>query len=58
MAIMISKTGEVQPDLWLDVRNYFVLLIKDTLDRYNAEYKDSSTFEEEKEVILQYLVFF
>ena len=44
--------------MWIDVRNYFVIFIKDTLDRFQAEFKDSKTFEEEKEVILQYLVFF
>lgn len=32
--------------------------MKETLDRFNIQYKDSKSFEEEKEVILQYLVFF
>ena len=33
-------------------------MIKDLLDCFNQKYPDSKTFEEEKEVILQYFVFF
>lgn len=33
-------------------------MIKDILDQYQMQYPDSKTFEEEKEVILQYFVFF
>ena len=42
----------------MDVRNFFIIAIKDVLDGSNLRYKDSKTFEEEKEVILQYFVFF
>lgn len=43
---------------WVDIRNYFIIAIKDVLDSFNSKYNDSKTFEEEKEVILQYFVFF
>jgi putative Ca2+/H+ antiporter (TMEM165/GDT1 family) len=46
------------PGNWVEVRNFLITSIKDLLDDYNAKYKDSKTFEEEKEVILQYFVFF
>ena len=49
--------GQVSGD-WVDVRNFFIIAIKDVLDGFNLRYKDSKTFEEEKEVILQYFVFF
>lgn len=32
--------------------------VREVLERYQAEYRDSTTFEEEEEIILQYLVFF
>lgn len=33
-------------------------MIRETLDLYFEKYKDSKTFEDEKEVILQYMVYF
>jgi len=53
----IAGNGQVQGN-WVEIRNLFIMLIKDLLDSYNSQYKDSKTFEEEKEVILQYFVFF
>ena len=53
----IATNGQIAGN-WVDVRNYFILMIKDLLDGYNGQYPDSKTFEEEKEVILQYFVFF
>lgn len=58
LAQHVAKTGDIQPDLWVEYRNFLAILIKETLDRFQQQYKDSSTFEEEKEVILQYIVFF
>ena len=34
------------------------MVIKEVLDQYHDKFKDSKTFEEEKEVILQYFIFF
>ena len=53
----IAGNGQVQGN-WIDIRNYIIIMIKDLLDNYNSQYHDSKTFEEEKEVILQYFVFF
>lgn len=54
----MAKSGEIQADLWVEYRNFLTVVIKETLDRFQQQYKDSNTFEEEKEVILQYMVFF
>ena len=43
----IAGNGQVQGN-WLDIRNYFIMMIKDLLDNYNSQYHDSKTFEEEK----------
>ena len=40
----ISANGQVNGD-WLDVRNFFIISIKDVLDGFNQKYKDSKTFE-------------
>jgi ribosomal protein S17E len=40
------------------VRNFIIVTIRELLDGYNQKFPDSKTFEEEKEVILQYFVFF
>ena len=53
----IGGNGQVSGE-WVDIRNYFIIAIKDVLDSFNSKYNDSKTFEEEKEVILQYFVFF
>lgn len=53
----IAATGQVGGD-WSDVRNFFIVSIREVLDGFNLQYADSKTFEEEKEVILQYFVFF
>ena len=53
----IAGNGQVQGN-WVEIRNLFIMLIKDLLDSYHSQYKDSKTFDEEKEVILQYFVFF
>jgi len=53
----VAANGLINSE-WIDVRNYFIITIKELLDNYNQLYKDSKTFEEEKEVILQYFIFF
>jgi hypothetical protein len=53
----IAATGNITSE-WIDIRNYLIIMIKDILDQYQMQYPDSKTFEEEKEVILQYFVFF
>ena len=53
----IAGNGQVQGN-WVEIRSLFIMMIKDLLDSYNSQYKDSKTFDEEKEVILQYFVFF
>jgi hypothetical protein len=53
----IALTGQVGGD-WVDVRNFFIISIKEVLDSFNLQYQDTKTFDEEKEVILQYFVFF
>ena len=32
--------------------------VKEVLDGFNGQFPDSKTFEEEKEIILQYIAFF
>lgn len=54
----MARNGHVNNEYWIDVRNYFIVYIKDLLDRYYTNYPDSKSFEDEKEVILQYLAFF
>ena len=49
----IATNGQIAGN-WVDVRNYFILMIKDLLDSYNSQYPDSKTFEEEKEVFLRH----
>lgn len=44
--------------MWTEIRNYITVVVRETLDRFNDKYRDSKTFEDEKEVILQYLVYF
>ena len=53
----VARTGQVPGD-WPEVRSYFMVMIRELLDNYHLEFRDSKTFEEEKEVILQYFVFF
>ena len=53
----VAATGQMQAD-WHLARGYFIVALKELLDNYNQEYRDSKTFEEEKDVILQYFVFF
>lgn len=53
----IASNGIINSD-WIDLRNYFIVMIRELLDQYQSQYPDSKTFEEEKEVILQYFVFF
>lgn len=43
----IAGNGQIQGN-WNDIRNYFIMMIKDLLDNYNSQYHDSKTFEEEK----------
>lgn len=31
----IANTGEVDNDLWTEIRNYITVVIRETLDRYN-----------------------
>lgn len=42
----IANTGDVDQDLWTEIRNYITVAIRETLDRYNEKYKDSKTFED------------
>lgn len=42
----IASTGDVDQDLWTEIRNYITVAIRETLDRYNEKYKDSKTFED------------
>ena len=39
----IAGNGQVNGD-WVDIRNYFIIAIKDVLDTFNAKYNDSKTF--------------
>ena len=42
----IANTGDVDHDLWTEIRNYITVVIRETLDRFNDKYKDSKTFED------------
>lgn len=42
----IASTGDVDHDLWTEIRNYITVVIRETLDRFNDKYKDSKTFED------------
>ena len=53
----VASTGQVQSD-WHLTRGYFIVALRELLEGYDRECRDSKTFEEEKEVILQYFVFF
>ncbi len=53
----VALTGQVGSE-WSDVRNFFIMSVKEVLDGFNLQYPDSKTFEEEKEIILQYIAFF
>lgn len=48
LALHVAKTGEIQGDIWVEYRNFLAILIKETLDKFQLQYKDSNTFEEEK----------
>jgi hypothetical protein len=41
----IASTGQVGGD-WSDVRNFFIVSIREVLDTFNAQYSDSKTFDE------------
>lgn len=43
----IAANGQI-PGEWVDIRNYFIIMIRDLLENYNMKYNDSKTFEEEK----------
>jgi hypothetical protein len=53
----VAVTGQVGSE-WTDVRNFFIMSVKEVLDGFSLQYPDSKTFEEEKEIILQYIAFF
>lgn len=48
MLVHVAKNGEVSHEIWVEFRNYLAIAIKETLDRFYAQYKDSQTFDEEK----------
>jgi hypothetical protein len=54
----LAANGECSQYDWEPLRNFLIDLVRETLEKFQVKYKDSNTFEEEQEIILQYLVFF
>lgn len=54
----LAVNGDCSAYDWEQLRNFLVDLVRETLQKFNDRYRDSATFEEEQEIILQYLVFF
>lgn len=50
--------GESAQYDWVPLRNFLIDCVRETLERFQGKYKDSNSFEDEQEIILQYLVFF